>query len=134
MVFLKNSNNNLCKSFSTEDDNVEFTYEAGIPASHPRGRRISSLGDEIYYTFDQEEVEDTKTVDTQATIQHQHSLEGYQLNKEKLAKIREKQATMPGWEGLIAPARSSSGPSPASSASLANIEGSSSNTTYPPPS
>ena len=132
-VFPKNSNNSFCKSFSTEDDTVEFTYEAAIPASHPRGRRISSLGDEIYYTFDQEEVQDNKTVDTVATIQHQHSLEGYQLNKEKLAKIREKQATMPGWEGLIPPARPSSGSSPASTASLAHIEGASSHHNIPSP-
>ena len=30
-------------------------------------------------------------------IKHQHSLESYQLYKAKLAKIRAKQADMPGW-------------------------------------
>ena len=122
-VFEKNSNKALCNSFSVEDDVAECTYEPGVSASHPRGRRISSLGDEMYYTFDSEDMQDT-AVDATSSIQHQHSLESYQLNKEKLAKIREKQATMPGWEGLIPPARLCPGASPVSSASSARLDGS----------
>ena len=40
---------------------------------------------------------------THINIKHQHSLESYQLYKEKLVKIREKQAAMPGWEGVTPP-------------------------------
>ena len=63
---------------------------------------MSSLGDEMYYTIDCE-VGVTGGVAAHAhnkvsrlNVKHQHSLESYQLYKEKLTKIREKQACMPG--------------------------------------
>ena len=78
--------------------------ETGARVTESRGRRVSSLGDEVYYVLDT----DGGNLGTAGKLsitnmKHQHSLESYQLYKEKLAKIREKQAAMPGWEGVTPP-------------------------------
>ena len=82
-----------------------FTWEEGpAQASQSRGRRVSSLGDEVYYSLDTEAgMASVARKLTHINMKHQHSLESYQLYKEKLAKIREKQAAMPGWEGVTPP-------------------------------
>ena len=73
--------------------------------SKARGRRVSSLGDEMYYTIDCEVglmggaggvAAHAHNKVSRLNVKHQHSLESYQLYKEKLTKIREKQACMPG--------------------------------------
>ena len=82
-----------------------FSWEEGPQqASQSRGRRVSSLGDEVYYALDTEGgMAGVARKLTHINMKHQHSLESYQLYKEKLAKIREKQAAMPGWEGVTPP-------------------------------
>ena len=82
-------------------------------ASQCRGRRVSSLGDEVYYSLDTEGgMASVARKLTHINIKHQHSLESYQLYKEKLVKIREKQAAMPGWEGVTPPPSRAAQPSP----------------------
>ena len=67
--------------------------------------RVSSLGDEVYYALDSDGgMAGVTSKLTHINMKHQHSLESYQLYKEKLVKIREKQANMPGWEGVTPPA------------------------------
>ena len=92
-----------------------FSWEEGPQqASQSRGRRVSSLGDEVYYALDTEGVGMASVAKklTHINIKHQHSLESYQLYKEKLVKIREKQAAMPGWEGVTPPPSRAAHPSP----------------------
>ena len=90
----------LSNKFSTDEEHKDREEVQGV-GKHFRGRRISSLGDEIYYTFDSiEQNEKSTTESMSSSIPHQGSLESYQLNKEKMSKFREKQATMPGWDGL----------------------------------
>ena len=84
---------------SSQDSVIAEEEVAGARVTESRGRRVSSLGDEVYYALDTDE--GTVGVATRLTninMKHQHSLESYQLYKEKLGKIREKQATM-GLEG-----------------------------------
>ena len=91
------SNNNIFYGNLDDDDDNHFHIpETSFPPKHFRGRRVSSLGDEVYY-----EKEQIYT----ACIQHQQSLEGYQLDKKKTDRIREKQASMPGWTGLTPPVK-----------------------------
>ena len=63
-----------------------------------RGRRISSLGDEIYYMTDRVKKETT-------LLQQQHSLESFQLREKRAEKIQNKQASMPGWTGITPPVK-----------------------------
>ena len=73
--------------------------ETGARVKESRGRRVSSLGDEVYYVLDTDGGNLGAAGKLSNTnMKHQHSLESYQLYKEKLGKIREKQATM-GLEG-----------------------------------
>ena len=69
----------------------------------------------MYYTIDCEGVTGARLGVagqlSRLNMKHQHSLESYQLYKEKVSKIREKQAAMPGWDGSRTPGPA---PSPAS--------------------
>ena len=62
------------------------TWEEGPQqATQSRGRRVSSLGDEVYYALDTEGGMASVTRKlTHINIKHQHSLESYQLYKEKV--------------------------------------------------
>ena len=73
---------------------------AGEVSTQARGRRVSSLGDEMYYTMDTgggAAAVSQHRGRLGADMQHQHSLESYTLYRDKVAKIRQKQAAMPGW-------------------------------------
>ena len=97
---LVNSTNSVFHGNGSIDDlNNLPVGEVVDPAQHGLGRRVSSLGDEIYYVTN-------KTVLEQKIINgmhHQQSLESFQLNKERIEKIREKQANMSGWTGMTPP-------------------------------
>ena len=73
---------------------------AGEVSTQARGRRVSSLGDEMYYTMAPgggAAAVCQHRGRLGADMQHQHSLESYTLYRDKVAKIRQKQAAMPGW-------------------------------------
>ena len=60
-----------------------ITWEEGPQqASQSRGRRVSSLGDEVYYALDTDGgMASVAKKLTHINIKHQHSLESYQLYK-----------------------------------------------------
>ena len=86
---------------------AEDVSAGGLTVTESRGRRVSSLGDEVYYALDTDGgVGGAASKLTSINMKHQHSLESYELYKEKLLKIREKQANMSGgWEGQTQPSR-----------------------------
>ena len=96
------SNNSIFYGNDSIDDlnHLQLPEYAG-PAKHSRGRRVSSLGDEVYYVTNKTGTERKD----KAVMQHQHSLESFQLDKERIERIREKQASMPGWSGITPPVK-----------------------------
>ena len=83
----------------SSQDSLAVEAETGARVTESRGRRVSSLGDEVYYVLDTDGGNLSAAGKlSNINMKHQHSLESYQLHKEKLGKIREKQATM-GLEG-----------------------------------
>ena len=108
---------------SVSQDSVIVEEEVGgARVTESRGRRVSSLGDEVYYSLDTEGgMASVARKLTHINMKHQHSLESYQLYKEKLVKIREKQAAMPGWEGVTPPPSRAAQPSPTPSVPSSSV-------------